>query len=232
MDGTEFRFQVGQRVRLRDGVDPNFYDGMAKVGSEGWIAEHRRDRFGLPEVRVHWDSNHWAYNRQPDVWTFQEHFDPVEETRSMSDQDKAKTAQGLAEEFGKQLAALFSGEGTGLDAPAPPTEMAPAADARDEELKARVAQYKQDIQAAANAIGESEAFVVVTVTRKPDERAEQGALYTEVNGNSLSPEAEVLLGSQLSALGAQFHRTVAALQVYTFAEERAKGEQGGGSTTA
>ena len=77
MDGTEFKIPLKHRVKLRDGVDPSFYGGMAKVGNEGWVIARQRDRFGLPQIFIQWDPFHWAYNHQPDGWTFEEHFDLV-----------------------------------------------------------------------------------------------------------------------------------------------------------
>lgn len=215
MDGTEFQFDIGKRVKLRDGVDPYFYGGMAKVGNEGWIGGHRRDRFGLPEVFIRWDANHWSYNRQPDQWTFQEHFDLAEETMTDNPKD---LVQAAALEFANSIANIMVPKS---DAPAEVVG-GPVA-----ERNAKVQAYAQTIKEAADAMVGSEAFICIAISRRDDERAAQGALHAEVVGDSLSPESETLVGMQMARYGAQFHANAATLLVHQFAAERERQESDG-----
>lgn len=225
MNGTEFLFAVGDRVKLRDGIDPSFYEGMSKVGNEGWVTAHRRDRFGLPEVYVRWDPNHWAYNRQRDGWTYQEHFDPVKEQKSVS--DKADQAREAALTFANQIASIFVQDDPGAPAAAvveqrtAPTPM--VGDAAQDE----VAEYAQDIEKARTVALGSESFITLAITRKPDDRAPQGALHLEVVGNALTPEASALLGAHLSRIGADCHMTSATSHILRYAAQREKGPDGG-----
>lgn len=75
----EKQFPIGTRIRLKDGVDPSFYDGFSRVGNEGWVRKAKRDRYGYPEVYVEFDRDHWAYNGQPDCWTMEGQFEAAEE---------------------------------------------------------------------------------------------------------------------------------------------------------
>lgn len=221
MDGTKFKFDVGNRVKLRDGIDPGSYGGMAKVGNEGWIEGHRRDRFGLPEVFVRWDPNHWAYNQQPNQWTFQDHFElVVEETSTVSDQDSPEI-RALIEAFSTQLAAMAAkqspaAEGVVETSPDPLS----VAEIGPDDSNAKARGYAQLIKEASEALVGSEAFVCIAISRRPDERASQGALHAECIGESLSPESETLLGLQMTRYGSQFHANAATLLIHTFAEER------------
>ncbi len=77
MDRPEQRFKPNTRVKLRDGIDPTFYNGYSRVGNEGWIRKRKLDKHGYPQVFIEWDRNHWAYNGQQDGWTWENHFDSV-----------------------------------------------------------------------------------------------------------------------------------------------------------
>ena len=79
MDRPEQRFKINTRVRLREGIDPAFFDGLSRVGNEGWVRRRKRDRYGYPEVLIEWDADHWAYNGQPDCWTMEGQFEAAEE---------------------------------------------------------------------------------------------------------------------------------------------------------
>jgi len=84
MERQQHKLKTNQRVRLKaDGQDALY--PMACAGSEGWIRKQDTDPLGYPMVYIEWDKNHWAYNGEQDRWTFEAHFDPVEEN-DMSDQ--------------------------------------------------------------------------------------------------------------------------------------------------
>lgn len=84
MERQQHKLKTNQRVRLKaDGQDALY--PMACAGSEGWIRKQDTDPHGYPMVYIEWDKNHWAYNGEQDRWTFEAHFDPVEEN-NMSDQ--------------------------------------------------------------------------------------------------------------------------------------------------
>src|SRR4051794_22950181 len=76
------------RVKLK-GDRTEVYE-LARAGAEGWVRDRRYDPLdpsgGIRMVFVEWDSDHWGYNQQPNMWTFEDHFEPIEET--MSDEKK------------------------------------------------------------------------------------------------------------------------------------------------
>src|ERR1700694_5904746 len=66
-----------RRVRLRE--DKADVYTKAYAGSEATIRELGIDVGDFPMVFVEWDKKHWLYNGESDMWTFESHFDPVEE---------------------------------------------------------------------------------------------------------------------------------------------------------
>ena len=79
MDPQEHKYPLNTRVRLKD-IEPGMYGGYAAVGNEGWIKGRSKDAYGYPMVLIKWDKNHWAYSAGlPDVWTYENHFEPVEQ---------------------------------------------------------------------------------------------------------------------------------------------------------
>jgi hypothetical protein len=104
------QFPVGTRVRLRDGVDPGFYNGFSRVGNEGWVRKRKLDRFQYPQIYVEWDRlNDWSYNGAEDGWTWQGHFEAVEENQMAeaaqpnNQEDLQATVRGITENFVQTL---------------------------------------------------------------------------------------------------------------------------------
>ena len=191
MEGTEYRFEDGSKVKLRGIVGPEFYGGLAKVGNEGWITQHRQDRYGLPEVYIQWDRLHWADNRQPDGWTFEDHFDLVRKPESMSDEPTPEQMMKIWKFF----QSMKNEE---------PVEAPEQAD--DPKIDAHA-----DIAAnAKEAIDRGESFLAISVIRnEPTEDTPKGQLEVLIQGHSLTPESEIIMGMQLSKMAVQFHHEAA-----------------------
>lgn len=109
MDKLEQKFTVGTRVKLRDGVDPSFYNGFSRVGNEGWVRKRKRDKYGYGQIFIEWDKHAWAYNGTEDGWTHEGHFEAVEESKmneptSQNNQKELEdTVRGITENFVKTL---------------------------------------------------------------------------------------------------------------------------------
>lgn len=83
-----YELSEGQRVRLKGQGQDGPY-AMAGAGSVGWVRERKLDSVGYPMVYIEWDRDHWTFNGETDMWTFEDHFEPVKE-EAMSDKDKEK----------------------------------------------------------------------------------------------------------------------------------------------
>lgn len=217
MEGTDYRFHKNDRVRLRAVVDPSFYGGYACVGNEGWIRKRRRDtRFGLPEVYIEWDKNHWTYNGAENRWTFEDHFDLVEE--SMPDNN---------DELMKSFAAFLESREQAAEAPKKKKSTGPneriqgimdryrqsLADTDSDEEEAdetEADEYANAIVAANEILGECEGFILVGVARKQIPEAPQGVLIPLMFNYSTTPESEVLALASIATHVAQAHQDLAA----------------------
>lgn len=159
MDKPEQRFKINTRVRLRGGVDPNFFEGLGRVGNEGWIRRRKRDRYGYPEVLIEWDRDHWAYNGQPDCWTMEGQFEAVEENEVSQapepNQSRDEKVRGLTEQF---INALFGALGVDEETPSPPPEEIP-----EEEQEDDSDQWEALAAAAADAVQHAPAYVVIAL---------------------------------------------------------------------
>lgn len=113
---TDFRIPLNSRVSLRDGLDPNLYNGFGVVGSQGWIKKHKVDEFGYPHVYIQWDKDHWAYNGAPDGWTWEDHFNVVEvNMKDNKDKELATRLLDMLREYSSEDEEVTSDEDAAED---------------------------------------------------------------------------------------------------------------------
>jgi hypothetical protein len=212
MEGIDFKYPIQSRVKLRDGIDSTFYSGYGRVGNEGTVLAHRLDHFGLPEIFVKWDQEHWAYNRQPDCWTFEEHFDPAE--APVSEDNMQEAIQALASGFAESLINVIGGQEL-----VKPVDEGSAAAQTANETKAAAKEYARSVEDAVEALKESESFIVVTVSRTDDPRAPEGALMAAIYEEAFTPEAEALVAAQAAAVVARKHAETALRYVASLGDD-------------
>lgn len=191
---TRFRFKEGERVKLRGDVHPVFYQGYGCVGNEGWVKARRLDNFGYPQIFVQWDSDHWSWNGTPDMWTWEGHFDKVDE--SMSEEEDRSLAKDLIEFLQTRVREPES-------TPAPKNELERAQD------ESRLGDYKKSLAEAMEAASRGEAFAIVTVVRREHEGAPGGILMPLAFVENKTPEAGILVNNQISTMAAQSHEAMA-----------------------
>lgn len=223
----DFHFPERSRVRLKDGINPEFYNGLAKVGNVGVITGHRRDKLGFPEIFIKWDQEHWAYNQQSDCWTYENHFELVEVPK-VNDKEKREILAQAASAFADQMAKVIGLPETSQNAS---TESVPEnmADPRlvnssyeDPPYANREERYAAQRDRAIELLRQegTESFVVTTIRRRSHPDALEGELLSSAAHDSLSPEAELANGAQLASLAAQFHEGAVILQLYTLADRK------------
>lgn len=177
------RFSDNTRVKLKDDIEPDFYNGYGRVGNEGWITKHQRDPHGYPMVYIQWDKDHWAYNGAPDKWTWEDHFDLVKEPMSQS--SKADSIRELVAAFGEQLAAVVD-DG--------PVEAQVVEDTDPE--------FEEVVKSAFASASESEGFILVTLK----DNVEDEALEPLIFHASKDEKASLLLQLQLAQLTVSFQQ--------------------------
>lgn len=193
MEGTDFTFTKWDRVRLRDNVDPAFYGNFACVGNEGWIADIRKDsRFGLPEVYIKWDKNHWTYNGAPDRWTFQDHFELVgEEEEKMSDNE---------DELFKKFQAFLKGSKQ------EPEQLRGEGLHDDKNSDTSSEQYAAAVSQVTDLLNECEGFVVMGVARRDHPEAKQGVLVPIAAEFAQNPESGLMAFSAMAKYAAEAYQ--------------------------
>jgi hypothetical protein len=201
MEGTEFQFKKGARVRLRDSIDPAIYGHYACSGNEGWIADIRRDpRFGLPEVYIHWDQNHWTYNGVPDRWTFQEHFELADTaTATEVEQEEPEMSQSQPDdedEYLRGFREFMNNAGVHRD------PIDPYGEEHGEDVDT---MYNRAVEEVHEALEECESFVVIGVTRR-DHPSGKGVLVPISMAFSKNPESGLLALSSTAKFGAEAHQ--------------------------
>ncbi len=78
--GVKFCIPIGTRVRLKS--DRADVYPFAVAGSEGVIKARRSDDMrAFPMVFIEWDHDHWTYNGEQHGWTFEDHFEPVKDSK-------------------------------------------------------------------------------------------------------------------------------------------------------
>lgn len=208
------RIPDNTRVKLRDGISPEAYEGFGLAGNEGWVRKHQSDRYGPEQVFIQWDKDHWAYNGAQDKWTWEDHFDIVEEP--MTDQTPTRSEQ-LTDLMGAFTASLL--EIVGDDSPAPPqADVPPAPEAGQEQPPS----YGDILKSAIKASADAESFFVIAI-RKDDN---EGVIYPLVYHASQTPEASLIAQLQLSHVASSFHAKLVgeALQAVSEPDEDESGD--------
>ncbi len=205
MDQPEQRFVRNTRVRLREGVDPGFYNGFSRAGQQGWVRKRKRDRYGFPQVFIEWDKDHWAYNQQPDIWTWEGHFEAVEGSMSKQEgsdnSERDKQIHQLTETFLKSLFSAIDG-GKAVAA----VEAEEAADETDEEKVDPRADldpedWDQVAADAARVVQQSPAYIVIALEER-DVGKENPMIFPCIYHKARTDEYSYICRSHLAHLTA------------------------------
>jgi hypothetical protein len=205
----DFKFQEQQRVRLR--YDRAELYRRAFGGSEGIVVDRKKDEVGFPMILVKWDKDHWTYNGEEDMWTFEDHFDAVEEITLPEKNDHDADLQ-------LRDALINFLTDWGKDTPGPVSEDAAEDDSEDGEHS-----YGEVVQAAFDSVLDGEAFMVVSVKRSQDpatKNADHFMLVPEVFSFYKTEESGILLETQLSQVAAVTHQDLAGLVLTQIMRER------------
>lgn len=193
--------ETGTRVELlpkKDGV----YE-FAQSGSQGVVAD-TRDEDGFSMVFIEWDKDHWRYTGEPDCWTFESHFAPVEDRIEIFD------VMENPEEF---LDKVYE---RALDS------------ATDADL---AESFVDRLSEALNGLAEGDGFLVISTRMEPDpDNPEQRLLIPYIYSAFLNEQAMALLEAQVIQLAAISHQEMymtllAKLQERRSEEEDDEGEQ-------
>lgn len=216
MDDTSIHFPLHERVRLRNTVDPAIYGDFACVGNEGWIEDEREDRFGLHEVLVKWDINHWAYNGVQNCWAFPEHFETIERPMSTKKEQTADLVMDVAQ----RLAAILTNDtetpDTKSEQPDLVGRIAEAARAfmpggtlgAVEESDGDDDHYEQAAAMASRQLASADGFIIIGVERQEHPQSRNGKLIPFAYGSSRSPEAELAVQHHLAGITASAHQEI------------------------
>lgn len=188
----EHRLSRDQRVKLKgDGQDAPY--SYAAAGSEGWIRRLDFDGVGYPIVYIEWDKDHWAFNGEPNQWTLEDHFEPVENSMG-KDKDREEYEEFLAWKKGKK----------GKD-------KAPESSFDLDE------KYSEVLSKAKKAAQDADAFLLIAIQSLGDEVP--GA-YNPIVLNYYKDEAAgLLLECQLAKLGASSYEHLTMVEVRKLLEK-------------
>lgn len=194
-----------QRVRLKtQGEDAPY--ALAVAGNEGWIRKLTHDSVGYPMVYIEWDKNHWAFNGEPDTWTFENHFEPVEEEVKGMGDDKKKD-----EDLAAALIDFLQNYRSN-------TEKAPE-DLGDpsEHMNNR---YSETLASAMAEAEDADAFLIIMVSRGSDGVSFDPKVFQYYKSN----QSGLILETQLSRLGTFAHEQLAFHEIRRQQSDTDKGE--------
>jgi|ERR1039458_5246999 hypothetical protein len=154
----EQQFSVGTRVKLKDNIDPSLYNGFSRTGNEGIVRKRKFDKYKYPQVYIEFNKDHWSYNGTEDGWTWQGHWEAVEESKmdELTPQEIEDTVRNITETFVK---ALFGAIG----APVKQIESPPATEPDLEESEDNPDDWENLAVQAANTIIDAPAYLVIAL---------------------------------------------------------------------
>lgn len=195
------KFPINTRVRLRD-VSPEFYDGYGCVGNEGWITAQKTDEYGYSHVYIVWDKEHWAYNGAPDKWTWEDHFDKVDD--NMADEPKKQDMkQVMADAFMEVFQNIVNKRN--------------ASESKPDEMIAEKVPYNMDddderksaIIDAADILNSSESFIIIGVERTPAPNTANGMLDVRVARQWGGEDSGHMMNLQMATFGLAAYENMA-----------------------
>ena len=189
MDKQDHVLKREQRVRLKDGFDSMYQ--IARSGAQGIVKAVEYDPFGFPCALIQWDSDHWTYDGEQDGWTFQSHFELVEDS-SMTEEPDPELIKRLYQAIKAEIQAeQMQDKQPGVDEHFPQAREA-AVDALDAGL---------------------ESFIVITVKRGLD--AEDGSitLDPQIVSYSSSEEGRLAIEAQMLILSGMGHEHLIASRI-------------------
>lgn len=194
MDTPQQQFPVKTRVRLRDGIDPSLYNGFSRVGNEGWIRKRKRDKYGYPQVFIQWDKDHWAYNGQEDGWTWEGHFEAVEETpvaeaAQPTNSNAEEQVRAITENFVKSIFSVL-----GSEPQAASEEPEPATEEPEEDQEDKWAGLAAE---TSEAIAQAPAYLTIALDYVEHDGAPP-MVIPRVFHASRTPEYALIVQSQLA----------------------------------
>lgn len=198
MDKPVQRFPINSRVRLLRGVEDGFYGSYGRIGNEGWVRRVKFDKFGYPHILVEWDKDHWSYNGVQDLWTWEAHFDKVED---MTAQENPQDDPDL--QFALRIARAMRAES---DIEELNDDLGPEAQATQEEE-----EWDLRTDEAANIVKNSKAFMVIALGDEGD--GDTIHLYPRLLHGAQDERLELIIHSQVSQVAATFHENLAAEQL-------------------
>lgn len=200
-----FKFKINDRVRLKE--DRHEVYPAAFGGSEGWIKDQRVDDFGnYKMVYVVWDREHWTYNGERDLWTFEDHFDKVEE-EPMAEEPGKPSKDAIAQ------ALSVLAQGLGVESPTQGSpEQQPEPEVQPVEHEDR---FHEILNRALDTVADGDAFMIVSVRAEdpPPGVGVSHVLIPSFFSAATLPEARLLLYGQLAAVVADHHQELAVREI-------------------
>ncbi len=196
----EHRLQTDQRVKLKGNGEDQPYS-FAAAGSEGWVRKLEHDGVGFPVVYIEWDKDHWAYNGEPNQWTLEAHFEPVEEAEMAKKDKQPKSEKQLFAEFLEWRERENKSE--------------------KDKTPAIGAEYEAVLERAAQVGKTADAFLMIAVQTLPGD--EDSPAYNPIVVNYYKDEAAgLLLESQLARLVAEGYAHLTMVEVRKLLSSRSE----------
>lgn len=188
---TNHRYELNTKVKLRH--DRAGAYALASGDSPAWIRRRKTEYPDIPMVFVEWDQNYWAYGGEPNQWTFEEHFEPVEETQMAEEGFKLD---------GDELIAFLLRQKEGQ---AGGTESAPEVEEPESGQRGLLPtvspeKYAELLSHASEVAIDADAFVVISVSRA--EQDDEFKLVPHIVHAYRTDASGLMLEAQLSQIAA------------------------------
>jgi hypothetical protein len=201
VEPQKHRFRKGQRIKLKSTGEDALY-AFAAAGSPGWVRRKDFDNMGYPTIYVEWDKDHWSYNKEPDKWALEAHFEPDEESdMAAGDEDFMKRFKN-ADEFADAFRAFLASQGENPD------------EVLDEEKQVEAA-YESAAEDALELLGSADAFVLVVA-----KELEPGKYVPAVLQYYKSEQTGLVVEMQLSKLAAMTHQEIAIERLHAMTDDK------------
>lgn len=188
--------KVDSYVELKPGCDEVYM--LACAGAPGWVREMQTDDDGFRQVYIEWDKDNWRYTGEPDLWTFEDHFNEAE-PHGIAARSKGNQPPTLDDEPENPITRFLEESSKERE---PCESCGEVHDAGTDRIESYINELENAMETASGADG----FVLLSITSRIDPLTGNIIAFPRLFSAAHTSLAATLLESQIAELAAHSYQ--------------------------